>query len=362
MERRQNTTRGQGSRSRSNSSGRNASGYAGTSRPRSGSTGSRYADNRSGQRSRKRRRKKNRVLRIFVVIFVLLLAACVGGAAYLYFQGRAWVKPAPEISVDLESLDSPYAALLDVSSGKVIGSKRGDEVIYPASMTKVLTVLTAIEHIKNLDAKTTMSYDYYDELYAQDASRAGFEPSEEVVIRDLLYGALLPSGAECCEQLAIEAAGSEADMVVLMNQKVQELGLTQTHFANSTGLHSDDQYTTPREMGLILREALGNRTFRKVFTTKSYTAGTSDIHPEGFTFQSTMFKNMESATVIGGEILGGKTGYTQEAGHCLASLARIDGSEYILVTAGWAENPRVEQYHINDAYLAYNLVGRATGG
>lgn len=356
MERRQNSNKRGGS-----------AGYGGAPRPhsdnrgRARSTGSRYADNRSGQRSRKRRRKKNRGLLIFVIVFVLLLAVCGGGAAYLYFKDQVRAKPAPEISVDLESLDSPYAILLDASTGRVIGSKRGDEIIYPASMTKVLTVLTAIEHIKNLDAKVTMSYDYYDELYAQDASRAGFEPGEEVVIRDLLYGALLPSGAECCKQLAIEAAGSETDFAVLMNQKVQELGLTQTHFTNSTGLHSDDQYTTPHEMGLILREALGDRTFRKVFTTQSYTAGTSDIHPEGFTVQSTMSKNMQSPTVIGGEILGGKTGYTQEAGHCLASLAQVGGSEYILVTAGWAENPRVEQYHINDAFLAYNLAGRAVG-
>lgn len=266
----------------------------------------------------------------------------------------------PDIQVDLETLDSPYAIMIDSASETVVGSKRGDEVIYPASMTKIMTVLVAIEQIKDLNATIQMSYDYYDALYAADASRAGFDPGEDAVIKDLLYGALLPSGAECCMELSLQAAGSESAFSDLMNQKVQELGLTQTHFMNSTGLHDDNQYTTPHEMALILKEALKNKTFREVFTTHSYTVGATSVHPDGFTFQSSMFKNMQSPTVINGEIKGGKTGFTQAAGYCLASMAEIDGREYIQVTAGWAENPRTNLYHVNDAYLGYNLVGRAT--
>ena len=72
-----------------------------------------------------------------------------------------------------------------------------------------------------------------------------------------------------------------------------------------------------------------------------------------------MFKNMQAETVIGGEILGGKTGFTQAAGYCLASMAEVEEREYILVTAGWASNPRTTQYHINDAFLGYNALGRA---
>lgn len=341
---------------------------AGTGRSRYGagtarSTDRRYSDRQAGtaqdRKGRQPAKKRNRSRRplLFFVLFLVLAAVCAAGAFYFY-QNQKGEAPV-EISVDLTSLDSPYAVVIDGSSGEVIGSKKGDEKIFPASMAKIMTVLTAIEHIKDLDQTITMSYDYYDTLYAQDASRAGFEPGESAVIRDLLYGALLPSGAECCMELSIQAAGSEEAFAGLMNQKAQEIGLTQTHFVNCTGLHDENQYSTPHEIGLILREALKNKTFRKVFTTASYTVGATDIHPEGFTFQSSMFKNMESSTVIGGEIMGGKTGYTQEAGHCLASMAEIEGREYILVTAGWAENPRVEQYHINDAYLGYNLVGRA---
>ena len=128
------------------------------------------------------------------------------------------------------------------------------------------------------------------------------------------------------------------------------------------GLHDDNQYSTVEEIGLILCSALKNKTFHKVFTTQTYTVGASEVHPDGFTFSSSMFKNMESPTVIGGEIKGGKTGYTDEAGHCLASMAEIQGREYILVTAGWAADPRTTQYHINDAFIGYNALGRALGG
>lgn len=338
-----------------NSTGRYALGS------RSGAAaGSRYnSSSRRGASQAARRRKKRRGRFFACLFFVLLLtAACAGGGIFLY-HGLKEKTSVPDIYVDLDTLDSPYAVMLDGVSGTVVGSKRAEEIIYPASMTKIMTVLVAVEELPDLDKTIQMSYDYYDALYAADASRAGFEPGEEAVIRDLLYGALLPSGAECCMELAIQTAGSETDFAELMNRRAQEIGLTQTHFVNCTGLHSEEQYTTPHEMAQILQEALKNKTFRTVFTTHSYTVQPTAVHPDGFTFQSTMFKNMQSDTVIGGEIKGGKTGFTQAAGHCLASMAEINGREYILVTAGWAENPRTDLYHINDAYLGYNAVGRS---
>ena len=261
-------------------------------------------------------------------------------------------------TVDLSMLVSPYAILLDGESGSVLASKKGDEKIFPASMVKVMTVLTAIQSISDLDATTTMSADFYNELYAQDASRAGFEPGEEAKICDLLYGALLPSGAECCMQLAIEAAGSEDAFVELMNQNALDMGLVQTHFTNATGLHSEDQYSTPHEIGEILRTALKNKTFYQVFTTHSYTVQPTAVHPDGFTFWSSLFKNITDDSVNGGKLMGGKTGYTDEAGHCLASMAKINGKEYILVTAGWAQTDDTK-YHISDAFRAYNQIAPA---
>ena len=263
--------------------------------------------------------------------------------------------------IDLGILDSPYASLMDAQTGELLAVKRSDEKIFPASMTKILTVITAIEHISDLDASIYMEEDFYEDLYDEDASRAGFEPGEQAVIRDLLYGALLPSGAECCIELARQAAGSESAFVELMNQKVADLGLTQTHFTNCTGLHNAEQFSTCTEIAKILQNAMQNETFLNVFTTHHYSVNPTDIHPEGFTFWSTLFKATEDEIVTGGEIIGGKTGYTDEAGHCLASAAEIYGNKYILVTAGSSDDPEDEMYHINDAFRAYNALGSALG-
>ena len=334
------------------------------------SGGSRYADkatqvrNPSGNGRRPTRRKRRRRNKQpLLIVFLLVLIVCLAAGIVLIHSRKRQAEQAQaeskvqelQSTVDLSMLVSPYAILLDGESGSVLASKKGDEKIFPASMVKMMTVLTAIRSISNLDATTTMSADFYDELYAQDASRAGFEPGEEAKIRDLLYGALLPSGAECCMQLAIEAAGSEDAFVELMNQNALAMGLTQTHYTTATGLHNEDQYSTPHEIGEILRTALQNKTFYQVFTTHSYTVQPTSVHPDGFTFWSSLFKNITDDSVNGGKIMGGKTGYTDEAGHCLASMAEINGKEYILVTAGWAQTDDT-QYHISDAFRAYNQI------
>lgn len=348
---------------------RDASGDIYVKSSKTNTSGSRYANknetDRSSYGSKKRRRRRNhrQTFNVCLVVFLILAAVCISVTLFLYQSSErsrepGTVEPAPIIhTVDLELLDSPYAILLDADTGEVLSSRRGEEKIFPASLVKIMTVLTAIEHIEDLDRKITMSYDYYDMLYERDASRAGFEPGEKAVIRDLLYGALLPSGAECCMELAVQAAGSEAAFTELMNERARSLGLTQTHFTNCTGLHNDEQYSTAKEIAQILCEAVKNKTFYQVFTTPSYTVKATDMHPDGFTFRGSMFKAMDSPEVTGGKILGGKTGYTDEAGRCLASMAEIDGRGYILVTAGWAAEPRTEQYHVNDAFLAYNQIG-----
>ena len=337
---------------------------SGYDRPRGGS---RYADKQpkrkkgipKRQAAGRRRRRDSRLL-IWLLVILMTAAVCLAGAwifsSWKEKQAGKTQELLDQIQVDLTKLDSPCAILLDDETGTVLASKNGDDRIYPASMVKIMTVLTAIESIDDLDAKIQMSYDIYDALYEQDASRAGFEPGEQVTARELLYGALLPSGAECCAQLALESAGSQEAFVEKMNANAEKLGLTGTHFTNVTGLHNDDQYSTPHEIGKILQSAIKNKTFYEVFTTHFYTAPATEQHPDGFTFWSTMFKNMTDEVVNGGEIIGGKTGYTDEAGHCLASAAKIDDRIYILVTAGWAQGTDSATYHISDAFLAYNQI------
>ena len=126
-----------------------------------------------------------------------------------------------------------------------------------------------------------------------------------------------------------------------------------THFANATGLHDPEHYSTVHDLSLLLRFCLQDETFRTVFTTFRHSTAPSAQHPDGFTFFSTLSPDLEEGVFSGGEILGGKTGYTQEAGLCLASLAQIQGREYLLVTAGAPGDHQSEPLHVRDAAEVY---------
>jgi D-alanyl-D-alanine carboxypeptidase (penicillin-binding protein 5/6) len=264
-----------------------------------------------------------------------------------------------DISVDLKKLKSPNAILLDLDKEKILVEQNSSERIYPASLTKIMTAILAIENTPDLNQTLTFSSDLFQDLYLQNASIAGFQPGEEVKYKDALYGILLPSGAECCLVFAESIAGSESAFADMMNQTADELGMKNTHFRNTTGLHDEGHYSTVEDISILLRYALKNEIFRNVFTSSRYSTTPSNCHPDGFTFYSTMFKYMDSAEVTGGEILGGKTGYTDKAGLCLASLARVNGSEYILVTAHADGTHQTEQFHIMDAVNVYNQIGIA---
>ena len=259
--------------------------------------------------------------------------------------------------IDLKNLYSPYAILVDVSSGEIMSEHNSSEKIYPASLTKIMTAILAIENTSNLEQHITLPYEIFPPLYAENASMAGFQPEENVSLEDLLYGIMLPSGAECCIAFAEHISGSEQQFVSLMNEKAKELGMKNTHFTNSTGLHNSEHYSTVEDISILLQYALKNEDFRDAFTSSSYSTHSSEQHPDGFTFYSTMFKYMDSTEVVGGEIIGGKTGYTEEAGLCLASLAQIYGKEYILVTAKAKGTHQTEQFHILDAINVYDQVG-----
>jgi len=185
---------------------------------------------------------------------------------------------------------------------------------------------------------------------------AGFQPGEQVRAIDLLYGVMLPSGAECCIGLADQIAGSEQNFVKIMNQKAADLGMDNTHFENAIGLHNENHYTTVKDLAILLSYALQNDTFREIFTSSRHSTPPTNKHPRGITFYSTMFEDLSNQNIIGGEILGGKTGYTDEAGLCLASLAKVGKQEYILISAGAKGDHDSEQYNITDALAVYNSI------
>lgn len=266
------------------------------------------------------------------------------------------VPPAELPQVSLDGIYSKNAILVRLEDHAVVAEKAADEKIYPASMTKIMTAIVALENLENLEKPLPIDRETYDKLYLDGASLAGFQPKDQVRGLDMVYGVLLPSGAECCLGLAEELFGSEEAFVDKMNEKAKELRMNHTHFVTSTGLHDPEHYTTVKDLTLLLEYALKNEEFRKIYETASYTTAPVASAPSGLKFSSTMFKKMNSPEVNGGKILGGKTGYTSEAGLCLASLATIDEKEYILVTAGAQGKPSTDAFHVQDAFTIYNQI------
>ena len=311
------------------------------------------------ERKRRIRRKKQRrrvlisALVEVLILAVLAFAFCWNrglGTKISGFFGRFDRPPVKEL--DVTGVNSSNVVLMDVKSGAVIGDLNGKEQIYPASMTKIMTAIVALEAFSDLDHEITLSENIFYALDGQDATQAGFQPGESV------YGVMLPSGAECCLALADEASGSEEAFVEKMNKKAKSIGMKDTHFMDCTGLHDPEHYSTAYDIALLLKYALHNDTFREVAESHFHSTPATNVHPDGITYYSTMFKNMSDTSVTGGEILGGKTGYTSEAGHCLASFAQIYGREYILVTAGAAADATGVP-HILDAKTIYNRLGEA---
>lgn len=254
---------------------------------------------------------------------------------------------------DSNGVYSKYAYMIDLETHKVVYEKNADLAMYPASMTKIMTVLVALENIDNYKVKITMDSDFYAYLTEEGASVAGFVAGEKVTAEMLLYGAMLVSGAECCIQLARYVAGSEEAFYIMMNDKAKELGMKNTHFNSTTGLFNKDNYTTAHDVAILLEYAIKNEQFYKIMTAKKYVGAETNKKPDGFTLQNLVLKNADNyVSIRNGKFIGGKTGYIMKAGNCLASLAEINGRKYILVTAG--ANKALGSMHFVDADYIYN--------
>lgn len=288
----------------------------------------------------------------------VLLAALGGGLALRAVGGDAHPRPTPVQSAprfDDQGADtplelySPVALLVECGGGQVLLSQRGEERIYPASLTKIMTVMLGMEALPDWNATVRLPSNFQS-LYAANASMAGFLSGEEVRVADLFYGALLPSGADACLGIATAVSGSEPAFVERMNRRARELGMEGTHFVNADGLHHPDHYSTATDIALLLDSALQNPAFCRVFTAHSYTTTPSSAHPNGLFLTSTLFDVGIPAQLGDGAILGGKTGYTEEASLCLATLLQKGDKRYLLVTAGAPGSHQSAPYHVEDAF------------
>lgn len=302
---------------------------------------------------RKVKRKNSEIYILVTFLFTVVIVAL----AYTSYSSLK-IEPNPSVSISSYKLISPNAILIRLKDHAILMQKNSEEKIYPASLTKIMTAIVAIKNLLNLNEEITLTNSTFKGLYEADASMAGFQPGEKVSAIDLLYGVLLPSGAESCIGLADQIAGSEQGFVKMMNQKAADLGMDNTHFENVTGLHNENHYTTVKDLSILLSYALQNDTFREIFTSSSHSTQPTNKNPSGITFYGTMFEELNNQNIIDGKILGGKTGYTDEAGLCLASLAKVGKQEYILISVGAKGDHHSEQYNITDALAVYNSIGK----
>lgn len=235
-------------------------------------------------------------------------------------------------------VSSEYAILVDLDTGRILLDRDAMTRMNPASMTKVMTVLVAAEHLKSdsaLQEKVTITQDVVDECYLSGLSSMYYMNGDQRTVEELFYGTILPSGADAAYALAKYTAGSEEAFADLMNEKCEELGIGKTtHFTNPVGCYGEDHYTTCYDMAVIMKAAMENDLCRKVLSAHTYDAAPSLAYPEGGHTVSNWFLRRIEDKDTHGTVIGAKTGFVNESGCCAVSLQQSDdGGRYICCTA-----------------------------
>lgn len=246
-------------------------------------------------------------------------------------------------ALEISNLNSEAVIVYDVDRNEIIFEQNSREEASIASLTKIMTVITAIENIENIDVTVTITSEMLAGIY-WNASVAGLKVGDVVTYRDLLYAAILPSGADATQVLAYTVSGSVDAFVYKMNELAEKIGVKNTHYVNTTGLDQNGAYSTAYDQMLILNYALENPLFKEVYTTKEYTL-TNGLKVEASVNKYNRLLNLDTSKII-----GSKTGNTDQAGLCMSALFYHEDHEMILITLG-AER-------IDD--LPYNLIDTLT--
>ena len=263
--------------------------------------------------------------------------------------------------IQSSSINAAHAALADLSTGEIIASRKADEIIYPASMTKVMTLIVVVENLPDEDClkdEITVSEAVYNAMKAAGSSGMGMVAGEKLTVESLLYALMLRSDGIAASELARYVAGSEEDFVELMNQKAEKMGLSNTHFENPTGLHHPNHKSTAREIASLMAYAMNMKLCRKVLLTQSYTAPCVGADGQKFNYNIyhnlivTRFEELQKlkpprpTQPKSVKVAAGKTGFTDESRYCLVTYAvSADGHGYVCVTAeGESYNACISDY------------------
>ena len=274
------------------------------------------------------------------------IAICL--AMLMLWMPYSAVKAMPEVS-------SHSAWVIDIDTGRILAAKNENEKSEPASITKIMTALIALE---NADIKKVVTIP--SAAAGVEGSSIYIKAGEKYSLEDLLYGLMLRSGNDAATAIAIDVAGSVDAFVEKMNQKAQELGCTGTHFNNPHGLPDEKHYTTAHDMALITAAALRNDTFVKIVSTKNYTA-----EPDG-AGETRSWQNKNKLLWQYEGAIGVKTGYTKSAGKTYVGAADRNGIRIAVVVLGakdmWGDAATL----LDDAFASYQQVdlikdGQSTG-
>ncbi len=251
----------------------------------------------------------------------------------MFYRGYEVYSDSATKAVWSEEVTSQYAVLVDLKDGHIVAQRNAFDRMYPASMTKVLTVLTAAEYVTDPEDTVVITQEITDFAYSNGCSTANYLVGEEVTVRDLFYGTIMPSGADAALALAYYTAGDVDTFVERMNAKVAELGLAgDAHFTNPIGIHNTENYCTPAAMAMIMKAALENDLCREALAAHIYDTQPTNLHPVGQQHSNLFLRRIEDRDTHG-VVLGAKTGYVVESGNCAVSYEQSDdGSRYILVT------------------------------
>lgn len=235
-------------------------------------------------------------------------------------------------------LKTAKAALLyERNTGTILYALNPDTKMYPASLTKVMTCMVALENISDMNEIITVTESAIADV-DPEGTTAGLKVGEEMSVENLFYCFVVESANDAGAVLAQRVAGSEEAFVELMNQRAQALGCTDTHFANTHGLHDDDHYTTARDLGRIMLAALENPLFRKFDSTAAYTVpATNKSEPRELYTTNYMLGRESIDGYYDKRVTGGKTGYTSLAGRCLMATAEDDNLSLLSVVLGAQE-------------------------
>lgn len=253
-------------------------------------------------------------------------------------------------ALDDPTLYSKNYCLYDLTDDKIIYEKNIQERTNIASLTKIMTTITAIEKINNLDDYVTITSEMLSNI-KYDASLAGLKIGDKLTYKDLLYASILPSGADATQALAYSLSGSINNFVNDMNTLAKKIGMENSNFVNVTGLDIDNHYSTVNDLLKMLQYALRNETFKTIYTTKSYTLS------NGLVVDATVKKYNNLMKLDVSRIIGSKTGYTNKAGLCISSIFESNNHEFIFISTN-AEFIYGNYYNLKDNLNIINFMDK----